>query len=306
MSLKIKNGYINKNIISKKISHKKSCKVDLFHQQAKLTEKSLKNIKKIFLIVSGKGGVGKSTVATQLAFALSKSGYKTGLLDVDICGPSIPRLIGREHANVRQNVHGWEPIVIQQDSLVAMSSSYLLDDPKKALIWKGPRLTSLIIQFLQKVIWGNIDYLIIDTPPGTSDIHISLAQNLSFCKVEAIIITTPQEVAIRDVRKCINFIRTVNIKIKGIIENMSCFICPYCQNETQIFSKTNNGMKKLCKEGQTKILGRIPIEHNLSSCAEQGLPFPFDNIGPVGIAFRTILSNISIQNLLSSDEDESF
>lgn len=269
----------------------RDCQTGTFHKQAKYVQKCLTNIKNIFMVVSGKGGVGKSTVSAQLAWALSLCGHKVGILDVDICGPSIPRLMGKEKAQVHRNAQGWEPITIN-DNLVVMSASYLLDDPETALIWRGPRITSLITQFLQEVIWGELDFLIIDTPPGTSDVHISLGQNLSLCNVQAVLVTTPQEVAIRDVRKCVKFLLTAMIKIKGVVENMSYFICPCCQEHTDIFSLTNEGIDKLCKKANTQMLGRIPIDPLLGDCAEKGLAFPFGKKTPVSNAFKTILASI--------------
>eukprot|EP00494_Astrolonche_serrata_P028880 UN29147 len=158
--------------------NQKACASGTFRKQAEMVKECLSNVKKVILVLSGKGGVGKSTVATQIAWGLTLAGKEVGMLDVDICGPSIPRMLGIEKADVQRTSTGWMPVQVR-DNLHVMSVGYLVDNQDKAIIWRGPRLTSLIKTFLEEVVWNDLDYLIIDTPPGTSDTQIALGQFLS-------------------------------------------------------------------------------------------------------------------------------
>ncbi|KAL6781437.1 MNP2 [Auxenochlorella protothecoides x Auxenochlorella symbiontica] len=183
-------------------------------------------IKHIILVLSGKGGVGKSTTAAQLAFALAGEGHEVGLMDIDICGPSVPKMLGLEGEEVHQSGAGWSPVYIQEN-LGVMSIGFMLPNPDDAIVWRGPRKNGLIKQFLKDVHWGDLDYLIIDTPPGTSDEHISIVQYLKAGRVAgAVVVTTPQEVAIVDVRKEISFCRKTGIRVLGVVENMSGLLQP--------------------------------------------------------------------------------
>jgi len=188
----------------------------------------LKNIKHKILVLSGKGGVGKSTFSSQLAHTLAlDEELNVGLLDIDICGPSIPRMMGIEGQEIHQSNEGWSPVYVE-DNLAVMSVGFLLPNKNDAVIWRGPRKNGLIKQFLTDVVWENLDYLIIDTPPGTSDEHISIIKYLKEAKLDgAVVITTPQEVALLDVRKELNFCFKTETKIIGVVENMSGFICPH-------------------------------------------------------------------------------
>ena len=151
------------------------------------------NVKNIILVLSGKGGVGKSTVSVQLATNLSKAGFSVGLLDVDLCGPSIPKMLGIEHSDVHQCDDGWLPVTLEgQNQISVMSIAFLLDSPDKPVIWRGPKKTSMIKQFIEDVCWGKLDYLIIDTPPGTSDEHLTIVDTLRNEVTGAILVTTPQ------------------------------------------------------------------------------------------------------------------
>jgi Mrp family chromosome partitioning ATPase len=178
-------------------------------------------VKHKLLVLSGKGGVGKSTTSAQLAFTLAARGYHVGLLDVDICGPSIPRMLGLVGEEVHQSASGWSPVYVD-DNLGVMSIGFMLPRSDDAIIWRGPRKNGLIKQFLVDVDWGELDYLIIDTPPGTSDEHISIVQYLKETIVDgAIVVTTPQEVAMADVRKELNFCKKTQIPVIGVVENMA-------------------------------------------------------------------------------------
>lgn len=183
-------------------------------------------IKHKILVLSGKGGVGKSTMSAQLSFALAQRGFQVGLLDVDICGPSIPRMLGVAGHEVHQSASGWSPVYVD-DNLAVMSIGFMLPSADDAIIWRGPRKTGLIKQFLTDVTWNELDYLIVDTPPGTSDEHISIVQYLKECGIDgAVIVTTPQEVSMADVRKELNFCKKTGIKVLGVVENMSDICIP--------------------------------------------------------------------------------
>ena len=181
----------------------------------------MSTVKHIWLVLSGKGGVGKSTVSAQTAFTLAARGFQVGLLDVDICGPSIPRMLGLVGHEVHQSASGWSPVYVD-DNLGVMSIGFMLPTADDAIIWRGPRKNGLIKQFLTDVTWGELDYLIIDTPPGTSDEHLSIVQSLKATQIDgAIIVTTPQEVAMADVRKEINFCKKTGVPVLGVVENMA-------------------------------------------------------------------------------------
>ncbi|SCU88985.1 LADA_0E13080g1_1 [Lachancea dasiensis] len=223
---------------------------------------ALRHVKHILLILSGKGGVGKSSVTTQLALTLAAMGHKVGVLDIDLTGPSIPRMFGLEGQSIYQSDEGWMPVVKFKQGpgvLKVMSLGFLLDDRGSSVVWRGPKKTAMIKQFIKDVVWGELDFLLIDTPPGTSDEHISIAEELRWANPDGgIIVTTPQNVATADVKKEINFCRKVNFEILGVIENMSGFVCPHCAECTNIFSK--GGGQKLCEDLDIDFLGSIPID----------------------------------------------
>mmetsp|Transcript_20240 Transcript_20240/g.45028 ORF Transcript_20240/g.45028 Transcript_20240/m.45028 type:complete len:299 (+) Transcript_20240:112-1008(+) len=184
-------------------------------------------VKHKILILSGKGGVGKSTFSAQLAFTLAAQGKQVGLLDIDICGPSIPRMLGLVGHEVHQSASGWSPVYVE-DNLGVMSIGFMLPSKDDAVIWRGPRKNGLIKQFLTDVVWNELDYLIIDTPPGTSDEHISIVQYLKASKIDgAVVVTTPQEVAMADVRKELNFCRKTGLNVLGVVENMAHIELPF-------------------------------------------------------------------------------
>ena len=186
----------------------------------------MSEIKHKVLVLSGKGGVGKSSFSTQLAFALAAQGKQVGLLDVDLCGPSIPRMLGLQGQEVHQSASGWSPVYVD-DNLGVMSIGFMLPNADDAVIWRGPRKNGLIKQFLTDVDWGALDYLIVDTPPGTSDEHISMVQYLQAGPEDgAVVVTTPQEVAMADVRKELSFCKKTGLPVVGIVENMAGFSAP--------------------------------------------------------------------------------
>lgn len=244
----------------------------------------LGDIRHKILVLSGKGGVGKSTVSSQLAFALAMSDNpqdaeepysdrQIGLLDIDICGPSIPRIMGLEGQGLHPSNTGWEPVSVQPN-LSVTSVGFLLNDTSQAMIWRGPNKNGLIKQFVRDVDWGTLDYLIIDTPPGTTDEHLSITSYLKPAGITgAIIVTTPQEVALSDVRKEINFCKKVGIPILGVVENMSGFVCRKCGTETKIFFPTTGGAQRMCQELQVRFLGAIPIDPLIARNCDEGKSF---------------------------------
>jgi len=221
------------------------------------------------LILSGKGGVGKSTVSVNLAISLALAGKKVGLLDIDIHGPSIPKVLNLEEARIGSDGQNILPVEMT-NNLKVMSIGFLLQGKDLAVIWRGPRKYHMIKQFLKDVQWGNLDYLIIDSPPGTGDEPLSIIQLLENC-TGAIIVTTPQEVALSDVRKGITFCRNLNVNILGVIENMSGFICPKCGHKTDIFK--SGGGEKMAEEMGVPFLGRIPIDPAIVEACDSGRPY---------------------------------
>ncbi|KAI7820596.1 cytosolic Fe-S cluster assembly factor nubp1-A [Kickxella alabastrina] len=239
----------------------------------------LRNIRHKILILSGKGGVGKSTFTTQLAFALSSDEtVDVGVVDIDICGPSVPKIMGCEREEIHRSSNGWSPVYVQ-DNLAVMSIGFMLPDEESAVIWRGPKKNGMIKQFLKDVDWstgdgGALDYLLFDTPPGTSDEHLSVVQMLRDSGITgAVIVTTPQEVALQDVRKEIDFCRKAKVPIIGVVENMSGFVCPSCHGESQIFYPTTGGAKALCEELRLPLLGTIPLDPRIGRACDQGTPF---------------------------------
>lgn len=230
------------------------------------------------LVLSGKGGVGKSTISSQLAWALSShvDEPQIGLMDCDITGPSIPRIMGLLGSEIHTSSSGWSPVYVN-DNLGVMSIGFLLPSPDDAVIWRGPKKNGLIKQFLRDVEWGELDYLVVDTPPGTSDEHLSVAQFLRETPPHgidgAVIVTTPQEVALLDVRKEIDFCRKAGVKILGIVENMSGFVCGGCGHQSQIFRATTGGGKALAQELGLNFLGAVPLDPRLGRACDAGESF---------------------------------
>lgn len=225
------------------------------------------------LVLSGKGGVGKSTFSSQLAWLLNEQDKQVGILDIDICGPSIPRMMGVEDEEVRKSNFGWSP-VYADDNLAVMSVGFMLGSKNDAVIWRGPRKNGLIKQFLTDVFWGELDYLVVDAPPGTSDEHISIASYLKSSSVDgAVIVTTAQEVALLDVRKELSFCKKMGIKVLGVVENMAGFVCPCCETKTDIFPGAEGGAAAMAKEFGVPFLGSIPLDPQLLRACEAGMSY---------------------------------
>ena len=220
--------------------------------------------KSVIAVGSGKGGVGKSTIAASLALGLKRAGSKVGLLDTDVYGPSIPHLLGLENAPPPAVVNNRVPPVMA-DGMPVMSMGFLLP-PGKAVIWRGPMLHSYVTQFLRDVEWGELDYLIIDMPPGTGDIALSLSQVLPL--TGAVIVCTPQEVALLDAVRAISMFRTVNIPILGMVENMSGFLCPDCGKRYDIFG--SGGARQKAEELGVPFLGEVPLNMQIRTAGDAG------------------------------------
>jgi len=236
-----------------------------------LIAKNLAGVKNIILILSGKGGVGKSTVTANVARCLAlKEELNVGVLDIDLCGPSQPRILGCEGEGVHQSGSGWSPIFVD-DNLSVMSAGFLLPSPDSAVIWRGPKKNGLIKQLLRDVDWGGLDYLLVDTPPGTGDEHLSIVQYLAGANVRgALIVTTPQEIALQDVRKEITFCRKVGLNLLGLVENMSQFVCPSCNLSSNILPSSTGGAERLALEVATKVLAKLPLDPRVGRACDEG------------------------------------
>jgi ATP-binding protein involved in chromosome partitioning len=250
---------------------------------------SLGKIKNKFLVMSGKGGVGKTSVSVNLALALANQGFKVGIMDVDIHGPDVPRMLGIEGMLTVNSNRKLEPKSYSKN-LSAVSIESLTQNRDDAIIWRGPMKYSAIKQFIGDVEWGNLDYLIIDSPPGTGDEPLTIAQTIPDAKT--IIVTTPQEVALADVRKSINFCKTVKIEIFGLIENMSGLTCSHCGEMVELFG--SGGGEKTAYATGIKFLGRIPFDSKMVACGDSGTSFQAQyKDSPVTRAFADVADNMA-------------
>lgn len=258
-------------------------------------EEKLKNrmsrIKHKIFVLSGKGGVGKSTVAVNLAVSLAEKGKKVGLLDIDIHGPSIPGLLGVEGVPLKGTEESIEPLKVREN-LRVMSIGFLLRGGDDAVIWRGPMKYNVIRQFLADVEWGELDYLIVDSPPGTGDEPLSVAQLIGDAE-GAVVVTTPQSIAISDVRKCISFCRHLNLKVLGVIENMSGFVCPSCGEKTEIFK--SGGGREMADDMGVPFLGSVPIDPAVVNASDAGSPLVLNRESSETVkAFMEIAGKLSI------------
>jgi len=258
-------------------------------KQQEAVKERLRTIGQSILVLSGKGGVGKSTVAVNLAVALAEKGASVGLLDVDIHGPSIPGMCGLAGREVIARGESMIPVAFNEN-LSVMSVGFLLGGSDDAVIWRGPMKYSVIRQFISEVEWGKLDYLVIDSPPGTGDEPLTVAQLITG-NAGAVVVTTPQRVSIDDVRRSITFCRKLNLAVHGIIENMSGFVCPNCGETIDIFD--SGGGEALCREMGVPFLGRLPIDRTIVDSCDTGLPFMLaENESPVKSAFREIAKRL--------------
>ncbi|XP_024962264.1 cytosolic Fe-S cluster assembly factor NBP35 [Cynara cardunculus var. scolymus] len=290
-------------------------------------------VKHKILVLSGKGGVGKSTFSAQLSFALAAMDFQVGLLDIDICGPSIPKMLGLEGQEIHQSNLGWSPVFV--DSIGVMSIGFMLPDPDDAVIWRGPRKNGIIKQFLKDVYWGELDFLVVDAPPGTSDEHISIVQFLKETGIDgAIIVTTPQQVSLIDVRKEVSFCKKVGIKVLGVVENMSGLCQPvtdfkYLKQSkngdqedvtrwameimkekapelldlvacSEVFDSSAGGAAKMCRDMGVPFLGKVPLDPKLCKAAEEGKScFSGEECGVSAPALSAIIAKLLKDNTMT-------
>ena len=226
-----------------------------------------------------------------------------GIMDTDICGPSIPKMMGVEDETIHISNAGWSPVWVA-DNLSVMSVQFMLPNRDDAVIWRGPKKNGLIKQFLKDVEWGEMDYLLVDTPPGTSDEHLSVSSFLKESGIDgAVVVTTPQEVSLLDVRKEIDFCRKAGIKVLGIVENMSGFVCPKCTHKSQIFKATTGGARMLAKETGIPFLGAVPLDPRIGMACDYGESF-FDSFpeSPACQALRDVVRNVASELGVDSEE----
>ncbi|MDP8218284.1 MAG: Mrp/NBP35 family ATP-binding protein [Candidatus Theseobacter exili] len=238
-------------------------------KQEKRLKKKLAIIKNKIIVISGKGGVGKTTVSVNIAYGLALKGYKVGLLDVDIHGPNIAKMLGVEDEKLIGSDLEIEPVSVLP-GLKAVSIAMMLEYRDQPIIWRGPLKMITIKRFLSDVNWGELDYLIVDSPPGTGDEPLSVCQLISNID-GAIVVTTPQDVAVLDSRKAVNFTRALKVPVVGLIENMSGFVCPHCKQEIELFGA--GGGERSAADLGVPFLGRIPIEPEIVTSGDTGKPF---------------------------------
>lgn len=258
-------------------------------RQEGLLKMRLAHIKHRIMVMSGKGGVGKSTVSANLAYALAERGYRMGLLDADIHGPDIPLMLGVEGRRLEVSPEGIEPLKVHEN-LGIVSMSFLLADADTPVIWRGPLKMGALRQFLSEVNWGDLDFLVVDLPPGTGDEPLSIAQLIKGMD-GSIIVTTPQDVALLDSRKGVNFSKKVGVRVLGIVENMSGLVCPYCGREIDLFKK--GGGERAAVELGVPFLGRVPIDPKVVELGDLGRPLLEANPqSPAAKAFGDIIERI--------------
>ena len=301
LNITIKVGFTFKNLeqnyknkiteclgnIEKKINI--SLELDVVSHKTQGTTESIKNVKNIIAVASGKGGVGKSTVACNLAIALHQLGARVGILDADIYGPSQPLMFGANKKPESRDGKSMEPIV--SHGIQTMSIGYLVD-PDTPIVWRGPMVTNTLQQLLNETNWDSLDYLIIDLPPGTGDTQLTLAQKVPV--TGSVIVTTPQDVALIDAQKGIGMFEKVNIPNIGLVENMAVFECPNCGHHEHIFGE--DGGKNLAAKNNILLLGSIPLNAMIQKRMDSGVPPLLDNENPsINDAFLSIAEKVSIK-----------
>lgn len=249
---------------------------------------NVSKIKHKIIVMSGKGGVGKTTVSANLAFALAMSGLDVGLMDADIHGPDIPKILGIEDKRPDVSEDKMSPISVTP-RLKTISIGFLLPNRDSSIIWRGPMKMNAIRQFISDVDWGELDYMIVDLPPGTGDEPLSVVQLMKDLD-GSIIVTTPQDLALLDSRKAVDFSNVVHVPVIGIIENMSGFVCPHCGKETNIFKY--GGGERSANELGVPFLGRVPLDPKMVEAADGGTPFVLQKELNVKTAFEQIVANV--------------
>ena len=255
--------------------------------RTQLAGKGLRGVKNTIAIASGKGGVGKSTVTVNLATALARSGARVGILDADIYGPSIPLMLGKTDP---VQVSGERYLPVSAHGVQAMSIGYLTDG-EPALIWRGPMLAKSLLQMIDITLWDELDYLLIDLPPGTGDIQLSLVQKIPL--TGAIIVTTPQNVATLDAEKAFKMFAKTNIDVLGVVENMSLHTCTQCGHQEAIFN--SGGAAQLCHIYQSRLLGQLPLDSRIVSQCDQGIPIAASGSSELTMTFIKTALNASIE-----------
>jgi len=260
---------------------------DLFKKGEEILamRENMARIKNVVVVLSGKGGVGKSTVAVNLATALTLEGYKVGLLDVDFHGPTVPTMLGLVGKTALQAENEKISPVMTQWGLKTISLAYFLRDQDEAVIWRGPMKTGVIKQLLREVHWGDLDYLLLDCPPGTGDEVLSIAQLVEGSR-GAVVVTAPQEVSLAAVRKSVTFCKSLKLPMLGIVENMSGYLCPHCHKVSNPVG--NNAAAELAQKERIPFLGSLPILPDISSSGDQGSPIALQEDSQAGKLFKGI------------------
>ncbi|HFB84079.1 MAG TPA: ATP-binding protein, partial [Thermodesulfatator sp.] len=274
----------------------------ILEQQDKKIRERLARIENKLLVLSGKGGVGKSTVAINLAIGLSLQDFHVGLLDVDLHGPNVPKMLGLRKGKLQRRPDGSLGPIVYSPNLKFISIEPLLPREDAAVIWRGPMKISAIRQFIYDIDWGDLDYLVIDAPPGTGDEPMTVAKTIP--DAYAVIVTTPQEVSLIDVKKSISFCRHVNMQILGVVENMSGFICPHCGKDVDLFKV--GGGERLARELGIPFLGRIPVDPRVVAAGDAGKPmiaaYPESKTAE---AFENLVRNvIAVTQQMNKDRQE--
>ncbi|WP_165174726.1 Mrp/NBP35 family ATP-binding protein [Desulfovibrio sp. ZJ369] len=258
--------------------------------QDRLIAATLGKIRHKIFVMSGKGGVGKSSVTVNTAAALARRGFKVGVLDVDMHGPSVPNLLGLA-GTVELDQDGRRMLpAAYNENLSVISMDSLLQDKDQAILWRGPKKTAAIRQFMADVNWGELDFLFIDSPPGTGDEHMTVVKSIpdALC----VVVTTPQEISLADVRKAVNFLQYANANVLGVVENMSGLVCPHCGQEIDLFKK--GGGEELAKRYGLTFLGAVPLDPATVVAADRGVPVVYlETDGPAKTAFLTLADAIA-------------
>lgn len=251
--------------------------------------KKLSKIKHTIIVMSGKGGVGKSTVSVNIAVGLALRGYEVGILDADIHGPNVPKMLKLEDVRLEADENGIYPAEVPP-RIKVMSMAFLSQDKDTPIVWRGPMKMGALRQFIEDVYWGELDYLVVDLPPGTGDEPLTIAQLISNAD-GSVIVTTPQDVALLDSRKSVSFSNALELPVLGIVENMAGFVCPHCKETVNLFKI--GGGEKAANELGVPFLGRVPIDPNVVDAGDNGMPLIADNgTSPASEAFEGIIDKI--------------
>lgn len=259
------------------------------HQGNENLARALRKMRYKIFIMSGKGGVGKSSVTVNLAGALAELGFKTGILDVDIHGPSVPRLLGIEEGNISHVENDLIMPLKVRENLYVLSLDTLMPERDQAIIWRGPKKAGAIQQLVGEAGWGELDFLLIDSPPGTGDEHLTILQMIpdALC----LVVTTPAQVSLADVRKAINFLQVLKARVLGLVENMSAFPCPHCGGKIELYGA--DGGLELAKKYGMSFLGSIPLDPAASAAADKGVPAVFlEGASPAKSAFFALAESV--------------